>query len=263
MKHISLFEAYSELPNISLEEIKNMTPDQFLMKIENLLSAGDKEQAFTIFQIWMKANPDMAKTDDITTWLGKIDSSFEDFIDDKMERNPYKDSLNKAKEDKEALLRKKRSPQTREELIEVLKESDFYLYTEKGNLEIEGDKIVINHKGGFSASLETIPPGVELEFKNLGDVWLTDLKSIPPGVEFNNKGNVSLTSLETLPPGVEFNNGGHVWLTDLKSIPPGVEFNNGGGVSLTSIVGDGNGLSIKGIHDRRLLNLMIIKGMFI
>jgi hypothetical protein len=52
----------------------------------------------------------------------------------------------------------------------------------------------------------------------------------------------------------------------LTSIPPGVEFRNGGNVYLRSLIGgwfEVWGGNIKGINPKRLLNLMIKKGMFI
>ena len=131
---------------------------------------------------------------------------------------------------------------TREEFIEVL-DSKGYRYV------IEGDKIVVT-RGNIMD----------------GDVFLVILETLPLGVEFKNRGDVNLSSLETLPPGVVFNNWGNVYLKSLETLPPGVEFNNGGDVSLKSITGkyfskwDGN---IEGIDSKRLLNLMIKRGMFI
>jgi hypothetical protein len=65
---------------------------------------------------------------------------------------------------------------------------------------------------------------------------------------------------------VEFKNGSYVNLKSLTSISPGVEFRNGEGVYLESLTGewfeycDGN---IEGIDNKRLLNLMIKREMFI
>ena len=87
---------------------------------------------------------------------------------------------------------------TREEFIKVLDEKDH-------SYEIEGDKIVVTEDG---------------------NVNLSDLTSLPPGVEFKNTGNVTLKSLV----------GGYF------------------------IEWQGN---IKGIDNKRLLNVMISKGMFI
>jgi hypothetical protein len=92
--------------------------------------------------------------------------------------------------------------------------------------EIEGDKIIVTW---------------------LWDVYLDDLTSLPPDVEFRNKGDVYLQSL--------------------TSLPPDVVFRNKGDVSLQSLIGGlgwfferkGN---IKGINSKRLLNLMISKGVF-
>ena len=78
--------------------------------------------------------------------------------------------------------------------------------------------------------------------------------------------NADLDTLTSLPPGVEFRNGGYVWLTSLTSLPPGVEFRNKERVFLASLIGvwsnewKGN---IEGVDSKRLLNLMISKGMFI
>ena len=127
---------------------------------------------------------------------------------------------------------------TQKEFIELLDEKGY-------SYEIEGDKIVVTHKWY-----------VDLE----------DLTSFPPGVEFRNKDNVELESLTSLPPDVEFRNGGDVHLDSLTSLPPGVVFNNRGTVDLESLTGGwfdewiGN---IKCIDIKRLLNLMIKKGMFI
>ena len=58
---------------------------------------------------------------------------------------------------------------------------------------------------------------------------------------------------------------GHVNLGSLTSLPPGVEFRNGGDVYLGSLTGDWfarwNG-NIEGVDGKRLLNLMISKGLF-
>ena len=147
---------------------------------------------------------------------------------------------------------------TREKFIKVLK-------NEKYSYEIEGDKIIVTHEDDVWLTLITsLPPGVE--FNNRGDVWLMSLTSLPPGVVFNNGGSVRLGSLTSLPPDVEFNNGGDVDLKSLTSLPSGMEFNNSGDVYLESLTGDwfeywkGN---IDGIDSKRLLNLMISKGVFI
>ena len=80
------------------------------------------------------------------------------------------------------------------------------------------------------------------------------------------KGDIKLFYVTSLPPGVEFRTGGEVWLDSLKIIPPGVEFNNRGySVYLDSLLSgwacDWSG-SIYRIDNKRLLNLMISKGVF-
>jgi len=126
---------------------------------------------------------------------------------------------------------------TREEFIKVLDKKGY-------SYEIEGDKIVVTHDR---------------------NVWLDSLASLPPGVEFRNGGYVDLRSIASLPPGVEFRNRGDVWLNSLTSLPPNVEFRNEGYVVLKSLIGgyfdDWKG-NIKGIDSKRLLNLMISKGIF-
>ena len=126
---------------------------------------------------------------------------------------------------------------TREEFIQELDKKGY-------SYEIEGDKLDVTYKG---------------------DVYLNSLTSLPPGVVFNNGGYVYLGSLTSLPPGVVFNNGGGIYLRSLTSLPRGGEFKNGGGVYLESIVGGwfshwkGN---IKGVDSKKLLNVMISKGLF-
>jgi len=146
---------------------------------------------------------------------------------------------------------------TQKEFIKVLDKKGY-------SYKIEGDRVVVTHKGDvFLDSLTSLPPGVE--FRNGGYVSLHSLKSLPPGVVFRNEGNVYLESLTSLPPGVEFRNGGYVSLHSLTSLPPGVEFRNRGVVGLNSIIGgefdDWKG-NIEGIDSKRLLNLMISKGIF-
>jgi len=126
---------------------------------------------------------------------------------------------------------------TREEFIKKL-DREGYSY------EIQGDKIIVTHR----------------------DVSLGSLTSLSPGVVFINKGYVYLDSLTSLPSGVEFRNGGNVYLSSLTSLPPGVEFKNGGGVDLDSLIGGWfkfRGGNIEGVTSKRLLNLMIKRGMFI
>jgi hypothetical protein len=136
---------------------------------------------------------------------------------------------------------------TQDEFIKVLDKKRY-------SYEIEGDKIVVTHKGV---------------------VYLDSITSLPPGVEFSNGGGVDLNSLASLPPGVVFMNGGRVDLRSLTSLPPGVEFNNKGNVYkgddykgdvyLGYLIGiwfdEWNG-NIEGIDSKRLLNKMIKDGIF-
>ena len=147
---------------------------------------------------------------------------------------------------------------TQEEFIKELDHEDY-------SYEIEGDKIVVTCEGNvWLDDLTSLPLGVE--FRNGGFVTLEALTSLPPDVVFRNGGNVNLRSLTSLPPGVEFKNGGNVDLSALTSISPGVEFRNKGKAWLSDLIGgsfnDWKG-NIGGIGSKRLLNLMISKGMFI
>ena len=108
----------------------------------------------------------------------------------------------------------------------MTREEFISILDEKGySYEIEGDKIVVTEDG---------------------HVYLDALTSIPPGVKFNTKGNVYLTSLTSISPGVEFKNGGNIWLDSLI------------GGYFTKWEGN-----IEGIDSKRLLNLMISRGLFI
>ena len=146
---------------------------------------------------------------------------------------------------------------TREAFIEELDDNGYYY-------KIEGDKIVVTHKGNaFLNSLTSISPGVV--FNNEGGVFLKSLKSLPHDMGFNNRGDIHLDSLTSLPPGVVFNNRDDIFLPFLTSLPPGVEFRNFGYVKLISLMGgyfdDWKG-NIEGVDSKRLLNKMISLGIF-
>lgn len=149
---------------------------------------------------------------------------------------------------------------TREEFIQILEEKGY-------SYEMEGDKLVVTEGrlGIDLAYIYSIPPDVE--FRNLHHVRLCSLDTLLSGIEFNNTGRVTLESLTSLPPSVKFKNGGNINLESLTSIPPGVEFNNEGDVFLGSLddvwFNEWDGSSIEEIDSKRLLNLMISKGMFV
>jgi hypothetical protein len=130
---------------------------------------------------------------------------------------------------------------TREEFIQILDKKG-YTY------ELVGDKIVI-----FSG-----------DFNN--DIKLGALESIPSDVVFRNRGNVYLLSLYSIPPGIIFDNAGSVFFEFmLESISSSVVFNNRLYIYLKFFNG-GNmdvwGGNIKGIHSKRLFNLMIKQKVF-
>jgi hypothetical protein len=126
---------------------------------------------------------------------------------------------------------------TREEFTRILE-------NEKCSYEIKGNKIVV---------------------KGNGSVFLSALTSLPPDVEFRNEGDVWIHHITSLPPGIVFNNQGSVYLGSLNSISPGVVFNNERDISLYYMIGGhfkrwkGN---IEGVDNKRLMNLMISKGLF-
>ena len=147
---------------------------------------------------------------------------------------------------------------TQEEFVQVLKKGEY-------SFRRVGDEIVVTHQGNvWLDSLESLPPGVR--FENQGFVNLNSLKILTSDVRFENQGHVYLNSLKSLPSGVQFQNKGDVYLHSLKSLPPGVRFQNQGYVYLHSLVGGwfenwkGN---IEGVNPKRLLHLMIDKGVFL
>ena len=152
---------------------------------------------------------------------------------------------------------------TQEEFIKKLDKKGY-------SYEIEGDKIIVTHGGDIMLnSMRYITHGVV--FNNGGFVNLANLKTLPPDVEFNNSGFVSLHELKKIPPGMVFNNKGEVYLSSLITLPTGVVFNNEGGIDLTYLIRstrswDGyirwNG-NIKGIDTKKIIKLMIKRGMFI
>ena len=146
---------------------------------------------------------------------------------------------------------------TNEEFIKILDKKGY-------SYEIEGDKIIVTGRNVSLNFPTSLPPGVV--FKNVGTVELRSLTSLSTGVEFKNGGDVDLDSLTSLPPDVVFRNRGDVRLESLTSISPDVVFRNKGDVDLKSLAGgwfkDWSG-NIDGIDSKRLLSLMINKGVFI
>lgn len=79
------------------------------------------------------------------------------------------------------------------------------------------------------------------------------------------EGHVELESLTSLPSRTEFRNRGYVYLDSLTSLPSDVVFGNGREIYLDSLTGDFFskwGGNIEGVDSKRLLNLMISKGLF-
>jgi hypothetical protein len=131
--------------------------------------------------------------------------------------------------------------------------------------EIVDGKVVVTDGGNFYGNvnlptLTSLPPNVE--FNNRGSVGLVSLIDLPQGTKFNNGGSIDLTSLKIIHSGVVFNNKDMIDLRSLESIPQDVMFNNEKNVILPWIWLNTWGGNIEGIDNKRLLNLMISKGVF-
>ena len=92
------------------------------------------------------------------------------------------------------------------------------------------------------------------------DIDLRELE-IPSDVIFENEGEVTL-SIEEIPENVEFANEGDVYLYYVENIHTSVKFNNEGEVFLKGDWFGGWEGNIEGIDSKRLLNVMINKGVF-
>jgi len=102
MKHISLFEYYSDMPKqFSVQEIKNMTEDQFLMNLNELIGKGDDEQAFTMLQIFLNANPSSKNNWSFNDKLGYITKGNDFFSNKARQKVYYQDSLKRPNLQKE------------------------------------------------------------------------------------------------------------------------------------------------------------------
>lgn len=128
MKHIRLYEYYSELPtSFSVADIQNMSETDFLTNLKMLKDKGDEEQAFSLLQIWMNHHKDAKNDFDFNTKLGEIfrDVSLESddrfFYDKLVQMNTYL-----AKNKRPALVKEieevKRKIKNYEELLRIAKD---------------------------------------------------------------------------------------------------------------------------------------------
>ena len=86
MKHIRLYEYYSELPkDFSVEDIENMTEDEFFKNLE-ILNSKDKEQAFSLVEIWLNANPNAQSDMDFNRKIGAYGDVF---VDKLLQKDKY------------------------------------------------------------------------------------------------------------------------------------------------------------------------------
>lgn len=145
----------------------------------------------------------------------------------------------------------------REDFIEILD-------TENYSYEIEGDNIVVTHEKENGKEI----PGLNLVALRIEDEdggYLYIIDSIPSGVIFKNKGYLNLSSLEKMPDSVEFRNTGDLQLDSISTseIHTGCVFNNTGSINFSNGYWDHKWIgNIEGINDKRLMNLMIKRGVF-
>jgi hypothetical protein len=134
--------------------------------------------------------------------------------------------------------------------------------------EVKGGKIIVSafpdEDGSCDIDLRELEIPSDVIFENEGEVMLS-IEEIPENVEFANEGDVYLYHVENIHPSVKFNNEGDVYLYHVENIHPSVKFNNEGDVYLRSLTGNWFskwGGNIEGIASKRLLNVMISKGVF-
>lgn len=163
---------------------------------------------------------------------------------------------------------------TQEEFIEELNKRKY-------SHKIKGGKLIVTHMGNVSIEeIDGLPENIEfrnfgfvtlyvtttpkgVEFNNSGSVHLNSLVSFSPGLVFGNNKDVFLNKIKELVPGVEFKNRAGVFIPLLESISPSVEFKNSGPIVFKKLGINtwGWSLRINNIDDKRLLNLMIKRGI--
>ena len=125
MKHIRLYEFYSELPtSFSVADIQNMSETDFLINLKMLKDKGDEEQAFSLLQIWMNSHQDAKNNMSFMQKLGYIIPSAkeDDFFSNKARQKiAYQDSLKRPKLQEE-IEEVKRSIKNYEEMLRMAKD---------------------------------------------------------------------------------------------------------------------------------------------
>jgi hypothetical protein len=124
---------------------------------------------------------------------------------------------------------------TQEEFIAVIERKN-YPYS------IQGDTIVFPERIlNITFDITSIPSNVE--FRNSGDVVMNDLEIIPANVIFRNVGSVFLHNVTIIDSTSTFSNGRRVFLKEISTMlfPP----------------------KIKGIRNKRIMNLMIKMELFL
>jgi len=144
MRHIKIFEhVASSMPNVAtVDEIKNMTPGQFLDYVELYLKEGNAEQLFTLHQIWLKYNMDLFENpyflDGFLNKHGKMADAIESLLGPKFqELASMMDVLKMEKANSHRL--KARTSYTKEEKIDRLEREirDLQMYIENSRKELQ------------------------------------------------------------------------------------------------------------------------------
>ena len=123
MRHIKIFEEVaSSMPNVAtVDEIKNMTPDQFFDYAELYLKEGNAEQLFTLNQIWLKYNRYLKNDvflDGFLSKYGKMAGAMERLLGPKFQE--LASMMDVLKMEKANSHRLKDHPYTKEERIDLL-----------------------------------------------------------------------------------------------------------------------------------------------
>jgi len=144
-------------------------------------------------------------------------------------------------------------------------------FNNKGDVYIIGEfqipyDIEFNNEGSVQFDPgSTLPEGIV--FNNKGDIWLEDVNDLPENVTFNNEGEINLATYTKIPASTKFNEkNGDIFLNSLKSVSPEIQFHNRGILVLGKIdprAREGWKGFVPGIDDKRLINFMIKKGLFI
>lgn len=137
MKHIALYEYYSDLPKgFSVQEIEKMTEDQFLTTFKNYVDAGDEDQAFTLMQIWFNANPDSKNSWSFMDRFGRSAGKYGDLFLDKAKQKDSAESQLKRPKLMAEIAEVERSIKNYEEMLRMAKDR---LASLRANIQVQFD----------------------------------------------------------------------------------------------------------------------------